>query len=507
MASLYVETLYSRGKKTGTKVRVVAFTDRNGKRQPIRLGSIDEVDQKLAESYEEKIERLSRWSHAANQELSKDLVTWLGEISDPLHAKLAKYGLCVPRQKATPAPSKPARKLTVVGFVESYIDRRGQSIKESTRRNLKIVQGNLEEFFGNRTLDAVTEGDADEFRDFLAGKGLGVNTVRRRMGRAKQFFRAAARKKLIDASPFADQADCHVGSSADDRIAYVSEDAAYKVLEACPSLRWRAIFALARFGGLRTPSEHLQLRVADVDWTAGTFVVHSPKTERYQGKALRYVPIFERLRPYLEELYNDAVAAGRSLLLPDHAPNPNANWRTTLLKIVAKAGLTHWPKTFIALRSSCATDLAGEFGEHVAARWLGHDVTTARKHYHQTPAHLIEQATGRKVAQRAVAKTGVETQGIEGKAVETAPRTVAKRVVKPAKSRRSQAISMTPTGLAKYRKTSEKTENPATAETTVADSVATRAENGTSQSVVGVFEWQQMTLEARQELMRLLQGG
>ena len=45
-------------------------------------------------------------------------------------------------------------------------------------------------------MDEVTPGDADEFRRFLLGH-LGENTVRRHCGRAKQFFRAAVRKRLL----------------------------------------------------------------------------------------------------------------------------------------------------------------------------------------------------------------------------------------------------------------------------------------------------------------------
>jgi integrase len=59
-----------------------------------------------------------------------------------------------------------------------------------------------------------------------------------------------------------------------------------KVLEACPDVEWRLIFALSRFGGLRCPSEHLILSWADLDWERSRFRVESPKT------GVRWVPIF-----------------------------------------------------------------------------------------------------------------------------------------------------------------------------------------------------------------------
>jgi site-specific recombinase XerD len=65
--------------------------------------------------------------------------------------------------------------------------------------------GYLTEFFGpDKPLRNIRPGDADEWRLFLIGKRLADNTVRRRCGAAKQFFRAAVRKGLVAANPFAD---------------------------------------------------------------------------------------------------------------------------------------------------------------------------------------------------------------------------------------------------------------------------------------------------------------
>jgi integrase len=63
------------------------------------------------------------------------------------------------------------------------------------------------------------------------------------------------------------------------------------------------IIALARFGGLRSPPEVLSLKWEDVALPRGRIVVDSPKAEHIEGKASRVVPIFARLRPYLEEAW------------------------------------------------------------------------------------------------------------------------------------------------------------------------------------------------------------
>jgi integrase len=53
--------------------------------------------------------------------------------------------------------------------------------------------------------------------------------------------------------------------------------------------------------GIRCPSELLPLTWNDVNWERDRFLVHSPKTEHYEGGAERWMPIFPELRPYLED--------------------------------------------------------------------------------------------------------------------------------------------------------------------------------------------------------------
>jgi integrase len=65
------------------------------------------------------------------------------------------------------------------------------------------------------------------------------------------------------------------------------------------------IIALARLGGLRTPSETLSLRLADLDRERGAMTTIWPKTEG-DGQGQRVVPMFVRLRPYLEEAWETA---------------------------------------------------------------------------------------------------------------------------------------------------------------------------------------------------------
>ena len=68
----------------------------------------------------------------------------------------------------------------------------------------------------------------------------------------------------------------HVRQRAGDpseRRAYVPVSDAERVLEYCPNHLWRLLVALARFGGLRIPSEAFPLTWGDVNWERGRLSV------------------------------------------------------------------------------------------------------------------------------------------------------------------------------------------------------------------------------------------
>ena len=171
-----------------------------------------------------------------------------------------------------------------------------------------------------------------------------------------------------------------------ERQAFIDREATYKLLNAAADPEWRAIIALARFGGVRVPSELQGLRWIDIDWTAGTMTVTSPKTE-HCGKPSRQVPLFPELLPWLREAQDAAWGPDGQLpefVVPRASAGGRVNLRTGLRRIIAAARLEPWPKLFVNLRASRATELVEHFPSHVAAEWLGHTEAVADEHYRQT---------------------------------------------------------------------------------------------------------------------------
>jgi len=226
------------GKDPGGQRRIL-FVDADGSRKTIRLGKVSQRD---ADTVCRHVEALSA-ARISGQPLPRDTALWLSTIGRVLHERLVRAGLAEPIQRPD--------SMTLINFLDEYIASRSD-VKASTARHFANTRRDLVGFFGGeRRLADISPGDADEFRRQLLRR-LSENTVRRRCGRAKQFFRAALRKRLIAENPFGDMKGCNVQANRQ-RDYFLSRTDAAKILEACPDVQWRLIFALSRYGGLRCP--------------------------------------------------------------------------------------------------------------------------------------------------------------------------------------------------------------------------------------------------------------
>jgi integrase len=334
------------------------------------------VSQRIAEEIKVKVEHLLA-ATTSGYAIDSDTAQWVTKIGADLADKLAAVDLIPKRASAQLKP-----------FLDSLIAER-TDIKPNTRRNLQAARDRLVEFFGpEKNLRDINAGDADAWALWLRAK-YAKGTTGRTVKRARQFFRAALRKKILGENPFADvKAPSQVNEA---RKHFVLREDAQKVLDACPDAEWRLIFALSRYAGLRCPSEHLSLKWNDIDWERGRMLIHSPKKEHLDCGGDRWVPIFPELRPYLEESFE--LAEPGTLYVVNRYRNANANLRTQLLRIIRRAGLKPWPKLFQNLRATRETELAAQYPMHVVCAWIGNTELIAAKHYLQVTEADFEQAT------------------------------------------------------------------------------------------------------------------
>lgn len=368
----------------------IQFVGHDQKRKTLRLGK---VPMKTAEGVKVKVEHLLA-HRITKHALDKSTAHWLSEIEPELRKRLVGVGLIDERESTR-----------LEDYCESYYEMRASGNKPNTQKKYRNALSYLYDYFGKDTLlKDITPGDCDEWRVWLGKKTdtkkkLAENTVRKHCAVAKVFFNNAVRKRLIDENPFSDLKSTSIPNKS--REYFVTQEETDKVLEACPDAEWRLIVALARYGGLRTPSEHYALRWEDVLFAEGRFCVTSPKTERFSGKESRMVPIFPQLLPYFEDC-RELAGDDAEYVIVRHR-HGSCNLRTAMQKIVKRAGLNQWPRLFQNLRSSRETELLSEgFQLQTVVAWLGNSPTVALNSYLQVREEDYQKATQNPTQQPAV---------------------------------------------------------------------------------------------------------
>ena len=115
----------------------------------------------------------------------------------------------------------------------------------------------------------------------------------------------------------------------------------------CRDDRDRLLLALARFGGLRIPSEIRHLRYCD-------FVDNVIRIHQDTKTGAREVPFFGEIREIFERI---VVNLGKNVLPADLVFFNFGNFRDRIFSVIGAAGVDRWAKLFVNLRSSCITDM------------------------------------------------------------------------------------------------------------------------------------------------------
>jgi integrase len=359
----------------------ILFTAPDGRRRTLRLGR---VDRKAAESIRCHIEALLV-ARTAGIPVRQETAVWLANIGNTLRDRLVRCGLC------DVAPAMTLERL-LNGFLDAHT-----TVAPGTRVVWGQVMRDLQAFFGpDCDVTRLTIDDGEKFRLYLKARGLADYTITKRLQKARQFFHYAVRRGWTSRNPFVGVT--HRGGNPADRRVYVPVAHVLRLMDYCPNNTWRLLLALARFGGLRIPSEAFGLKWGDIDWERGRLTVPSPKTAS-RGIPYRIIPLFPLLRPYLETAWDEAPE-GAEFVIPEEYRRRaqgssgwrNTNLRTTLAKIIRKAGLEPWPRLWHNLRASFESDLAQAFPLATVTKWVGHSPSIALRHYVDPTDTAFEQA-------------------------------------------------------------------------------------------------------------------
>lgn len=374
-----------------TKKAIKQFVDPNGVRRTIRLSNISKTK---AGTFYAHLDNLVE-ARRLGEKIPGDTLNFLKNLNDRLHKKLVKFGLLERRDDPAEECATTEQAVLLGEFLDDYIAKR-TDVKPATRTFYGHSRRNLVEFFGDmKPVTEITEGDADDFRRYLLGELPSEASVNRRCGMAKTFFRTAVRHRLIASNPFQDLDASIKGNASKQR--FIDRATIDRIIEFAPDAEWRLLIALARYGGLRIPSEALSLRWCDIDWEKQRIRVTAPKTEHHENRGTRDIPIFPELVKPLQEAW-DQAEEGDEFVISRHRPqsviNAAGNWhgvnfRTQFTKIIRRAGFEPWPRIWQNLRSSRETELASDHPLHVVCAWIGNTERIAARHYLQvTDAHF-----------------------------------------------------------------------------------------------------------------------
>jgi len=380
----------------------IQFFKPDGKRTSLRLGR---VSQRQAEAVASRVDDLVA-SQTTGEPISPQTAAWLKTISDSLRDKLARLGLVEQKHK-----------VLLGDFIDAYTA--DQSVKESTQKTYTRARNHLVQFFGeDRDLRTIAPGRADDWWSWMLKHRkptLAENTARKTVSIARQFMKSAKRKKLIEDDPFS-----HLPSTVRPnrkRDFFIDRPTIQRVIDASPDTEWRALIALARFGGLRIPSEVKSLRWVDIDWASSRFTVHAIKTEHHHHGGYRVVPIFPDLRTHLLNAFEQA-AEGAEYVVTRYR-HAGCNVGTHFKRIIKRAGVALWPKPWQNLRASCETDLIADgHGLHAVTAWLGHTPKVALENYLQVTESDYAKAVQNPVQQSHAVQRS-EVQAVEDRSAKT----------------------------------------------------------------------------------------
>ena len=368
--------------------RTIQFVGADGKRRSIRLGK---MDGRSALGVKLHVDHLVQ-SKFSGMPLHIDTAGWLGNLDDTLHGRLSKVGLCQPRLVGLRGHMPLAK------MIDDYIARR-TDLKPETLKAHRQARDKLVGFFGeSKPIGSITAAEASDFKR-ARRKHDSVAYVSKQIQLARQFFKDAVERELLNRNPFAQVKGGSQKNPA--RQCFVARKLVERAMDKALDLEWKLIIAFSRYGGMRVPSEALALRWSDINWDTNRIRIRASKTEHHVGREERDVPLFPELRPLL--LQARAAAEPGAVYVITRYRSPASNLRTQFLRILDAAGVAPWPKLFQNMRSTRQTELTEVFPTHVVCAWLGNTEKIAQGHYLQVTSAHFDRATG--------AKTGAQGDG------------------------------------------------------------------------------------------------
>ncbi len=369
------------------QIRFGKRTKRRDSRKVVNLGKMSDRQADAAQAHIAGI--LIRQDRGLPADL--DTVDWLESLPLELHNRLAAKGLCEYRCNET--------EHTVQGLCDHYLAWKRDLAADSLRIYRATAAALCHYFGAGREIRRITPADMDDFVQWVYSHGnaetgyktpLAATTASRRIQNAKAIFRRAARRDWISLSRWYEMFDNvpRQTRTNPDRQYWVEADLVHKVMDHALNNEQRLIFALARWCGLRIPSEILDITWRDVDWEHEKIRIRSPKQSRYAHKRERWVPIWPEVGKFLNQQWDDSPSRRTYVISRYRSRNTSSHskmFRAACKRMGLIKSLSErpWPKLWTNMRSTRATELRLQYPPAVVDYWLNHSEQVSKTHYQQ----------------------------------------------------------------------------------------------------------------------------
>ncbi len=293
-----------------------------------------------------------------------------------------------------------AASITLAEFVTDYLAARTLEVAPTTLAAIRFAVRPFAAALGERKLNTIGAGDAEDYVTSLRRAGLAPWTIAVRVGRLRHLFAAAVRRKLITENPFTG-----LSSTAGDieratpRI--FAGDVARVIAAAKP--RWALLLGLCAYAGLRR-GEAMRIRWGDVQVSRRRLrVAHEgAQTTKRRSREVLLIPELETLLELHRGNAKDSdliVGTIANVHRQLHGETYNGNRYISPFEV---AGIPLWPKPLQSLRAWRATEWRAAHPDYIVDAWLGHSLSVARRFYVQVPesAYGVQKESDRQRADR-----------------------------------------------------------------------------------------------------------
>ena len=324
--------------------------------------------------------------------IARETRTWLSELetlNPELYDRLAQLGLAEARKRDVSIPE-------LFEWYASY-PISGLEPKPATQAARRMAG----QFFLSNLVHCRTDGhdqtrhpspeEVEKFMELLR-KTSSIETAKRYFAIIKSVYVHGVSEGKVRSNPF-EKVTLRLESTDTKQHFYVTEEIAYRVLQQIPDLSMQVVWVLARWGGLRIPSEVRFMLWGDVDFKRRRIRIREPKKTSKQRQErgehrTREIPLFPELHSTLAAYHRQSFTQDEDLMFPA-GTHSSAHY---FKRCIRAAGIAVWPKLFNSLRATRDTELQKKHPPHVVSSWLGHTIEVSQKYYIQTTDEDFEKA-------------------------------------------------------------------------------------------------------------------